>query len=128
MEPIAWDEEKFSVGHPLMDSQHQTIIGIINKLIVLSHGDANKLDLLDIFMEISNYAMNHFDEEEAILSQWGGSILKEQTDSHNQYSEELAKMMIGIDNHNIDDILRFVTHWWVNHILIEDMNYKALFT
>ena len=82
MDKIVWDEERFSVGHPLLDRQHKVIVETINSLIDLSRKPHEKADLMRILTRMSSYSSYHFGVEESLLRNAKLEHLDQQVDDH----------------------------------------------
>ena len=75
MEKIIWNES-FSVGIPLLDSQHMELIRMINKLIGAKDVRVNSEAISDTLLNMTNYAIFHFKTEEDYLREHGYHIKK----------------------------------------------------
>lgn len=124
---IVWDQEKFSVGHSLMDNQHKKIVETINELVELSYADFTKADVLKLLDELMLFARQHFGSEEALLRAFKVPYLEEQKVSHMQFYREIKRMSEHCTGHEINEVLGFLMDWWTHHILEEDMQYRYIF-
>ncbi len=127
MEKIIWDSEKHSVGHPLLDEQHQQLVRLINELVDQDDFDFTSRAALDLFMAFSDYADNHFATEEEILRTLDVPDLDAHIALHNSYNQKVQGCMMRTNQDNIRTAIEFMTDWWINHILKEDRQYKPLF-
>jgi hemerythrin-like metal-binding protein len=129
MENIKWSEE-FSVGVAVLDEQHQKIIGMINRLIEEASATVRSEIVSDILVGMTQYAEEHFRTEEALMSEHDYPDLVEHRGQHKVYARETIDLShaaaIGMETvpHAMLDYLRY---WWVEHILQEDIKYKAFF-
>ena len=126
MEKIHWDDS-FSVGEALLDRQHQLVIGAINELIggLAGSGEPRTLDqLLDT---LSGYARTHFETEEKLLKERGYPDLEAHLRAHRAFRRQVAAFcMESLEGHAAVplEILAYLRSWWVDHILVEDMQYR----
>ncbi|MFC1784470.1 bacteriohemerythrin [Candidatus Neomarinimicrobiota bacterium] len=120
--------ENYSVGIENMDNHHRKIIDLINDLHNgMSQG--SPIDVLHkVLLELSDYTMYHFSEEENLMKKYDysnllnhkkehGKLIKTLKDLQQQLEERKGELVIII---KIQDFLR---NWWVNHILNLDMKY-----
>lgn len=61
-----WDQAKFTVRVSEMDREHQTLIGLMNKLHVLYSDKAPKADVGRALDDLAKYTIKHFADEEAL--------------------------------------------------------------
>jgi hemerythrin len=122
----------YSVGNRTLDAQHQKLLQIC-KRVSDSRCDGTK-DGIGEFHSILNdlafYASKHFQTEEDVLRRAGYPALEEQKKEHDQYSERLVDFLCDaidgkVDRESLED---FLGKWWVNHILVSDMQYSAYVT
>jgi len=73
---------------------------------------------------LRDYTLTHFEHEEAYMASIGYGRLPEQKQQHEAFEETIDGWDIeAIDedqDETIEEILRIVTNWLVNHILYED--------
>ncbi|MEJ1297986.1 MAG: bacteriohemerythrin [Candidatus Sedimenticola sp. (ex Thyasira tokunagai)] len=129
MKKIFWEDE-FSVGVEELDRQHQKIIEVINSLIDKPRILLRFKNVSSALMELTNYVSEHFLLEERLLQENGYPDLLEHSKKHTAYSKQishLCKKSLDGKSEVPHELLDFLTDWWINHILHEDMQYKAFF-
>lgn len=129
MKKIVWNDE-FSVGVEALDRQHQKIIGIINSMIEKPRFLLRFHNTSSALMELTNYVSEHFLLEERLLQENGYPDLIEHSEKHTAYSKKItdfSKKSLHGKNEVPYELLVFLNDWWTNHILHEDMQYKAFF-
>jgi hemerythrin len=128
MKQIEWDK-RFSVGHPEMDTEHQIIIGAINRCIELIGQEEIDLEAAQAVLQmLSRYADEHFSHEEALLEAVGSPLVGMQNTSHAVYSAKMERLLEQEVNRNsFSELVKFLDFWWMHHIQKEDMEYKYLF-
>jgi len=127
MNEINWSHE-YSVGNQSLDNQHQKIISLINQLIKLENSTFSFDQLKKLINELNQYASEHLEYEETLLNQldypdYNNHILK-----HQLYKETIKrfsdKCLLHKEKSVVLSYTQFLYHWWNEHILKEDMQYK----
>lgn len=131
LEKITWSES-FSVGVQQMDEQHLKIIGMINTLIEAKRLNVDRDVVTSTLNNMMEYAITHFEDEEQLLAASGypDSESDEQEVEHSQFMEKTSSMYEATDIDSLglpDELLTYLRHWWVSHILDKDMKYKRFF-
>lgn len=129
MERIKWDAS-FSVGVKKLDEQHKQIIGIINKLIDARNSSVDSELISDALMEMRQYAYDHFETEEHLLTEYKYHDYKSHKEHHIEFRKNTANFSMDTWKYKRtvpSEILAYLKEWWVNHILKIDMKYKAFF-
>jgi hemerythrin len=130
MEKIIWDES-FSVGVEVLDHQHKQIVGIINRLIDEPKEGFARDEVARILDDLTKFVHYHFKMEEQLLAEHGYPDLKTQQEEHKDFRVELADLcMESMKNYSIIPInaLLYLKEWWIDHILVKDMNYRPFLT
>ena len=125
MSAIVWNE-RFSVGVKSLDDQHECIIDVINTLKAQEASNASSL-IFDLLSQLIVYSNQHFEAEEALLSQYKYPELQTQKNDHLDYSLKITEFYQAAINNKSTlpcEMLEYVSAWWVNHILVDDMKYK----
>ncbi len=120
-----WND-KYETGIEIIDQQHQQLIGLLNQLInhLAQQASFNKLN--SIFDELKNYTLYHFQTEEAVWKQYfQGDIWEtEHRNVHNHFIDEVLRLKAEENQKPLDDVIAnivsFLTHWLVYHILDND--------
>lgn len=127
MNMITWSDD-FSVGVSELDSQHQKIIALINELNANSEISSRSEKLHNILGRIIIYAQNHLDYEENLLRENGYPDFENHLRKHQDYKQKVSDFAVDILEYREDlpvKLLDYLNEWWTNHILKEDMQYKA---
>jgi len=127
---LEWRNE-YSVGDRLIDAQHKKLLQLCTDaeaLIGQPLTDDTKGRFHSLLNEISAYAQVHFATEEGLLKRLGYADLKGQEDSHKAYIETMSDLNFQATRGDMDAgaIYRFLSAWWLDHILVGDMQYKPL--
>lgn len=128
---MAWDSAKFDIHVPKMNQQHQKLVGIMNKLYDRHAAKAPKSELNTLLVELRDYTMLHFREEEALLDKIQfptrdrHKLIHQQllTDFGNHYNAFVAGS--GEISKAFFDFLRL---WLTSHIMHIDRKYGEFST
>ena len=121
MEPIHW-HDSFSVGVQKIDTQHQQLFKLVNKLIHAFNENSQGEAFESILQGLLNYTQTHFQTEEEFLK------------IHPKYQEHIA-LHQGLVDHvltlrqgraedgtdSANRLLAYLTHWLKEHILNTDI-------
>ena len=120
-------KEEFLTGIEQIDTEHRNLFEIADRLYTLKHEEfiPDKYDnIREILSELKDYTMTHFEHEEEYMKSIGYKRMFTQKTQH----DELREVINGWDleeidenqDEAIDEMLKLVTNWLVNHILNED--------
>jgi diguanylate cyclase (GGDEF)-like protein/hemerythrin-like metal-binding protein/PAS domain S-box-containing protein len=125
-----WNEN-FNTGVPLIDEQHKKLVLLLNQLAshLAFQSDIPALNI--IFDELADYAVYHFQAEEAIWHEYfpDDDLLAGHKKVHNSFIETVYRLKNEEPNAPIDrvleEIISFLARWLASHILEND-RYMAL--
>lgn len=129
---IQWDKS-FSVGTTALDADHRRLIEILNRIYDSWQIDPSKVELDQLFDELLDYTDGHFNREESKLAARDYADLA----AHHAQHERLREMVMAFRARHLagnkpdaltEDMAKFLKTWLMDHILVEDMKYKSLFT
>ena len=120
MARVEWSKD-LSVGVPLIDSQHQLLIGRINELsdaIRNYMGGGEIAQTLDFLMDYTNF---HFATEERHMHALEYPGLEEHLAKHKEFKETLKNLGSDFEEEGAttdlaDSIDTLLGHWFVEHI------------
>ncbi|MFZ4538287.1 ATP-binding protein [Propionivibrio sp.] len=125
---MAWSKI-FVTGIDVVDNQHKGLVDLINavapQLAVI--GEAPARSALPLLQQLAEYALSHFQYEEALMLAAGIDPwhLAHHQRSHTTFALEVTQMIqdSSLDN-NVSgaNLLRFLTSWLTFHILSEDQS------
>lgn len=130
---ILWDE-KYEIGVPSIDEQHQNIVRLINKAEeIVKDGEQGKDiydDLLDVIFEIKEYTVYHFQYEEALFEKYHYELEAD----HKKEHEDLIRSVEELDLSGMDDnqlefgrgLIKFLVGWLFKHIGGSDFLYRDM--
>ncbi len=126
---IEWRED-LSVGIKAIDDDHRQLIRIINDLFEEVESDADKTVLEHYFEELESYTHYHFEREEKLMkARCASEVYEEQIGRHlEQHRYFVGKIpalktrLLGTDSKAVSlEILDFLLHWLIDHIIYEDL-------
>lgn len=120
---IIWNENN-NTDIPIIDEQHRAIISAINTLhYFITNNKESKL-IESIIITLDQYTKLHFNTEEEIIRQINYPELKEHMEFHESLKDDMDRVSLEVKSENDPEILlRFLKHWWLNHICVEDRKY-----
>lgn len=122
---IFWNES-YSVGVKALDMHHQHLAYLINKLDCRCSDDLDSEEMADILGALVKYAEYHFRHEEELMAEIDYAELESHRQEHIHFSEVIAEICFGatLGVLSAQELFSYLTRWWRNHILLEDMKYK----
>lgn len=125
MTKIEWSDE-LSVGNELLDGQHKKLIDMINTL------DDDRLggdELGEVIFGLLEYAALHFRDEEKFFVDAAPEIVEHHFASHTIFISTAYKFVQRFKRGEAlelrQPVYEFLCQWLVQHILVEDMQYKS---
>lgn len=114
-----------SVGVPLLDSDHQALIGLINKLHGSLEAGENQPAAAMVFDSLIAYLEIHLAREERVMEACKFPGLREQRDDHAGFIQHVYEAR---DQYEADgdpavlgEMLVFLKAWFRNHVLSKDV-------
>ena len=125
---ILWTE-MMSVGVPVLDSDHKTLVGLIN-LLQHSIGDAEEyVAVYSVLGALEEYAAHHFAREEKMMEASRCPQIDGHRQTHDGFTLKVQALKQRYENDPTSvrarDCLTFLNNWLVNHICTTDMSYRA---
>jgi hemerythrin len=126
-EKFKWSS-KYSVGVKLLDYDHQELFSIIDEF-ERSLASKTQTDAINsIVHRLQTYAMEHFQREEHIMSEYGFSNLIDHQLKHHSFIRLVYAVRHILSNCpeklSYNKLLIFLQRWLTHHIMVEDMSYK----
>lgn len=130
MRRIQWLSE-WGIGVPMVDQDHQTLVELINQVFACIDGPEEYATLGSVLSALADYTDSHFHREERLMAECSYPNLAE----HHAIHVELAAAVRRISDRyrseqglRATEVLEFLEHWLVEHILKEDMAYRTSVT
>lgn len=125
MSYIEWSD-KYSVGNDMVDAQHQKLMDIINRYHDALEAKRPRAELVKIFDEVSDYAIYHFRDEEALMERIQFPKMARHKVIHKQLIEQIGKLRAELVSGvaEIEQQIRFfLKNWLTAHIVGIDTQY-----
>lgn len=118
-----------SVGVPMLDSDHKTLIGLINHLS-RSIGDAEEYAAVgSVLRSLEEYAAHHFAREEKMMEASRYPLTEQHHAAHRGFAETVRTLRERYDGDRASvrgrDCVTFLNTWLIDHICTTDMNYRS---
>ncbi|MBC8269029.1 MAG: hemerythrin family protein [Rhodospirillaceae bacterium] len=123
---IQWKDE-YCVGNALIDYDHQTLVNITNELFACVDKGLSTEEISTVIKYLINYVELHFQREESLFQE------SDYPDgqAHMKKHREIEQVVRGISDQyaadpdaiNIDDVMKFLKNWLINHIMRTDRSY-----
>ncbi len=121
-------KEAYLTGIESIDEEHRKLFEIAGRAYELLHQDfiPDKYDqIIGVINELKEYTVIHFANEEAYMESIGYKKMFTQKMQHAQFIQKVNEIdFTSIDENQeqaIADILNFLTDWFVEHILENDI-------
>ncbi len=128
-EYIKWNN-KYCVGISIIDEQHKKLFGFLNKTIdAMEHSD-NIEELKEVLDEMTQYALEHFETEEAYMIEFDYPECRYHSEEHYRFfTKAIAYFdrVVNGDNHISNELIEYLKQWLVNHIQVSDRRYIDCF-
>lgn len=121
---VEWTS-KYELGLPEIDSQHRTLVCCLNRLWDATVRHAPASELLGCVDELESYVRCHFRDEEEGMRQSNYPERLAHEKAHQRFSERIFRERVNLqaDGYVTLDLIRFLHHWLLNHINVEDRHY-----
>ncbi len=128
-EYIKWNN-KYCVGISIIDEEHKNLFGFLNKAIDAKEHSDNKEELKKVLEEMTKYALEHFETEEAYMIEFDYPECRYHSEEHyNFFTKTIAYFdrVVNGDDHISNELIEYLKRWLVNHIQVSDRQYIDCF-
>jgi hemerythrin-like metal-binding protein len=124
-ELFEWNAATYGLKVPEMDSEHQMLIGYMNKLYALHQKNASTAELTAALDALVKYTVKHFADEEAYMAKTGFPGIKTHAGVHKQLLEQVGTHVEAFRRSGklTDAFFNFLTFWLKAHIRGVDTRY-----
>jgi hemerythrin len=115
------------VGIPLIDEQHQVLVGLINRLDEAANGGRSRTEIGDILKELDKYTRYHFGLEEKAFEDFGYPDARKHIAEHSAFIAKIDQfeLAFAVDKAQVgEEILQYLKGWLTQHISFTDKKYK----
>ena len=120
-------KEEYVTGIASVDAEHKHLFEIADEAYRLTKEEllVDKYDQVrHILEELKDYALQHFEHEEAYMESINYKHMFIQKIQHDQFREKINDMNLEHFDENtetmLEEILNYLTNWLINHILEHD--------
>jgi len=120
-------KDQYSVENALIDKQHQTLFELVNEVAEKVKAK-NMIEIKDVIKRLAAYTVTHFRDEEALLKKAGYANLEDHQMIHAELLrkvQDLHQKLAMNQAVSLVSVIRFLSDWLKDHILKDDMAYKA---
>lgn len=121
---MSWRDE-YRVGVTQIDSEHQYLFALVNEFYDKLAGGSVRPQVLFVLNRLIAYAEQHFQHEEALMSQCSYPRLEQHKVLHENLVATIfelnEKLSAGIGSIGVETP-RFLKSWLIDHIVREDMD------
>ncbi|WP_075184595.1 bacteriohemerythrin [Teredinibacter haidensis] len=121
---ITWSEQ-YEIGIPVIDGQHQRIVGYINQVEELKDNPNNQSELAEVLAMLVDYTWSHFEFEEALMEESSYPDLAEHQVTHHAFKNQIEALYRRFKSgENVAPLLAdILLNWLLEHIQEDDASY-----
>jgi voltage-gated potassium channel len=123
-EVLTWSSE-MSVGIVSFDKEHKHLVDLINKIELSIKNRDTRNVIFQVFEEIFEYVLVHFEHEEELFEKYEYPELLEHKRIHKEILEKVKDLDKQKNVISPDSLIAFLKSWIKHHIMEEDMKYTA---
>lgn len=121
---VGWDD-KYKVGHNLIDSQHKQLFDIADKLYVVAYekDPYRDIDISLILQDLARYVNYHFSCEEELMRDNDYAGMENHCNIHSTFKTYVTTLVSDFSRGQAVDMKKlydFVCTWLIEHIGSED--------
>ena len=124
---IAWSEA-FSVGNPLLDSDHRILIDLLIQLFDATDTGQSRDVIGSVLSALSEYAEHHFRREEAMMAASGYPDMDSHKAEHRRLEahvrEVFGRYRAGERGALDEQVVELLKKWLTEHIQVTDKSYR----
>lgn len=125
---LTWSE-RMSVGVPLLDDDHKTLLGLINHLQRAIGDEEEHAAVGSVLRSLDDYAAHHFAREETMMVACRYPLTERHHESHHTFAAKVGGLLRRYDDDpgavRARECLNFLNSWLIDHICTTDMNYRS---
>ena len=120
------DIEKLRTGIPLIDSQHEHYIDLVDDLFGLCETVNVDQKIFDAKLgEVFAFAVEHFDAEEALMLSVKYPDYENHREQHEGFKNQVDRLSaLSKNEHSLDDqiiqLAKWLVEWFINQTLVHD--------
>ncbi|OHD17983.1 MAG: hemerythrin [Spirochaetes bacterium GWD1_27_9] len=122
---INWSDT-LSVGVKEFDNQHKKLVDMVNQLHSAMMEGKGKHVLMDVFVKLVNYTVEHFAAEEKLMQKYDYPDYQKHLKEHKDLTAQALELKKKFETTNAImsiEVIMFLKDWLANHILKSDKIY-----
>lgn len=125
---MVWNDQ-MSVGHAVLDSDHQILINLVNQLHDAMDTGQSRQVVGSVINVLAEYVEHHFRREEAVMAEAGVPDTEGHLRQHRALEDRVRALRdryrAGEHAALDDEVVALLKKWLTDHILVADKSYKA---
>jgi len=122
---IQWGDE-FVIGIEVFDREHRALVDAINRLHALGSERTGEAEFAAAVDELIRVAEDHFSHEEQVLRHHGCPNLGMHQREHDELLDDVTALrLLGNDPGEVENMLRMLRDWLLDHIVHFDSGYRG---
>lgn len=125
-------KESYLIGDEQIDQQHRQLVGALEDLLQCANRNKDALPehCKQTMRFLKDYSVNHFNAEEMLQQAIGFPHCEEHRAMHEGFKQtlheiDLRLMRSDYDTEQVQEVITFLTQWWIFHIVKEDKKMMA---
>ncbi len=124
---VTWSD-RYSVGIPRIDAEHQKLIGLVNDLYAAMVEGRGKAAVDQVLHGMADYTQSHFMNEERLMRLHSYPGFEGHKAEHDKLTTQVKRLQEEARSGKpvvSMEVMRFLQHWLVDHIVGVDKQYSA---
>ena len=124
---VTWSD-RYSVGIARIDSEHQKLIDLVNDLYSAMLEGRGKAVIGQVLDGMADYTMSHFVNEERLMRVHSYPGFEAHKAEHEKLVQQVKRLQEESRSGKVVismEVMRFLQHWLVDHIVGVDKQYAA---
>ncbi len=120
-------KDQYSVENAVIDRQHKALFALVNE-VADKVKTGNMPEIRGVIDRLAAYTVEHFRDEEAIMRKAGYAALEDHELIHTELLEKVQELRAKLEKNqavSMVGVIRFLSDWLKDHILLDDMAYKS---
>ncbi len=122
--PLVQWQGSFSVGVPVIDADHKTLISLLNQMHEARQEGHTREVVGSILNVLVEYTVHHFQREEKLMDMAGYPGAQAHKEMHRKLAAEAKLFQLQYEEGRhaaVDELFEFLKNWLVGHILGVDI-------
>jgi hemerythrin len=125
--PLMEWSENLSVGIEQFDSEHKTLVGIVNELFDAVTAHRGDRVLGSVLGRLVTYTETHFSHEERVMALHGYPMYASHREEHDKLTKQVVEIQARLERGATAalslQVMFFLKDWLLNHVMGSDKEY-----